>query len=63
VTDLQAACLEPIKLCHLLKGRYPSLRIDTLQRVADVICALTLKQTTNQNTVFETWPTVAAGVV
>jgi hypothetical protein len=46
-----------------LKGRYPSLRIDTLQRVADVICALTLKQTTNQNTVFETGSTVAAGVV
>ena len=48
MTDLQAACLEPIKLCHLLKERYPSLRIDTLQRVADVICALIEKQTTNQ---------------
>jgi hypothetical protein len=48
VTDLQAACLEPIKLCHLLKERYPSLRIDTLQRAADVICALIEKQTTNQ---------------
>ena len=48
MTDLQAACLEPIKLCHLLKERYPSLRIDTLQRAADVICTLTLKQTTNQ---------------
>jgi hypothetical protein len=48
VTDLQAACFEPIKLCHLLKERFPSLRIDTLQRVADVICALIEKQTTNQ---------------
>ena len=48
MTDLQAACLEPIKLCHLLKERYPSLRIDTLQRAADVICALIEKQTTHQ---------------
>jgi hypothetical protein len=48
VTDLQAACLEPIKLCHLLKERFPFLRIDTVQRVADVICALIEKQTTNQ---------------
>ncbi|XLE21039.1 IS4 family transposase (plasmid) [Deinococcus radiomollis] len=45
---LQAAYLELIKLCHLLKERYPSLRIDTLQRVADVVCALIEKQTTNQ---------------
>jgi hypothetical protein len=48
VTDLQAACLESIKLCHLLKERFPFLRIDTLQRAADVICALIEKQTTNQ---------------
>jgi hypothetical protein len=48
MTDLQAACLEPIKLCHLLKERFPFLRIDTLQRAADVICALIEKQTTNQ---------------
>ena len=45
---LEAACFEPTKLCHLLKERFPSLRIDTLQRVADVICALIEKQTTNQ---------------
>ena len=48
MTDLQAACLEPIKLCHLLKERFPFLRIDTLQRVSDVICALIEKQSTNQ---------------
>ena len=48
MTDLEAACFEPTKLCHLLKERFPSLRSDTLQRVADVICALIEKQTTNQ---------------
>ena len=46
--DLHATCLEPTTLCHLLKERFPFLRIDTLQRVADVICALIEKQTTNQ---------------
>ncbi|WP_407572868.1 hypothetical protein [Deinococcus altitudinis] len=50
MTDLEAACVEPTKLRHLLKERFPSLRIDTLQRVADVICALIEKQTTNQKT-------------
>ena len=48
MTDLEAAYFEPTKLCYLLKERFPSLRIDTLQRVADVICALIEKQTTNQ---------------
>lgn len=44
----QAACSEPTKLSHLLKERFPFLRCDTLQRVADVVCALVEKQTTNQ---------------
>jgi hypothetical protein len=48
VTDLATACFEPTKLYRLLKEHFPSLRIDTLRRVADVICALIEKQTTNQ---------------